>query len=652
MARVVAALIFVFLAVFPASRAGASDAAAERPAPVVRPEVDLSNEAAVRVLLRRGGYPGAQVGLLEQIEARRRVEFLPEVVGLLGDPVPEVREAAARALTSFGWECVSAPLIKILSSKDSPRLAVESAAGIVGVMGRPEAVEPLLTLLDDAALAPAATKALGAITFQDFTDAFSWRRWWDANKSRPRIEWAITRIVELRQRIEELGEKLVTDRKQAAELNDKLGEAAVRFLDLRADRADPAPLVAALDVPLLKLRRYAASELGKMKAAVAAGRLAEIATGNDAPSLRAECATALGLIAAPESAAPLRALLGDAGESVAAAAATALGRMKADGETAALLTALRSASPALRAASAEALGHVGGAAAVTPLCEMLAGDKDSSVRERAARALGEIGDARAREVVEKALADDSAAVRVYAVEALGLMGAGQSAPLIGAVLERDPVPGVREAAALALGKLGGKDAAALLTRAVGSSDAKLAALAWSALQSTCRRDEAACASSADGLAAAGNLDRAAALREILEGLAVERKDDKALIAVRLRLADDYIALKRWPKAQSALEALTRALPDDAALAAKYARVLTELKRHADALKVYQALAARPGGGAFWPERLALLDALLADKRADDVVKAVDADLAAAPAPPEDVKAKLADLRRRAAELPR
>ena len=95
-----------------------------------------------------------------------------------------------------------------------------------------------------------------------------------------------------------------------------------------------------------------------------------------------------------------------------------------------------------------------------------------------------------------------------------------------------------------------------------------------------------------------------------------------------------------------MEELTRALPDDVALAGKNARVLTELRRFSEALRAWQAFAARPGGSPCWAERLGVLEAMLAEKKADEARKAVDDLLKGGEALPADVKKRLEDIRRR------
>ena len=600
----------------------------------------------VRAILKRDGFVGAKVGLLKRIGAEHLDEFLPEVLSLVRDANPEVREAAAGAAGAFDWAKVGGPLTGILADKAEKDEVRSSVARTLGVMGRPAAVEPLLALVDDPALGTAAMAALGQITFQELPDAASWRRWWDENRSRTRIDWAQARMKELERRIADGEKAREANRKLAAQAEDKLGESAVKFLDARADRNDPAPLIAALDVNSLRVRRYAAAELGKLKARPAAAKLAELAgAAQDAP-LRADCASALGEIAAPESVPALAAALADPSDVVASAAALALGKMKAEGATNRLLVGLLHPSAPVRAASAEALGKIGAPAAVSPLAAMVRDDKDASVRERAARSLGEIGDGRAREALEKALDDESPAVRVYAAGALGQIGGDGVAARLGATLDKDANPSVREAAAVSLGRLGGKDAVAPLVRAIDLKDDKLAPLAWTSLLDVCRRDGVLASAAGDDFARAARCDRAVAIYEVLEKTLAEKKDEAGLIAARAKLADACMTLKEWAKAAAALENLARALPADVGVAEKYAKALAGMGRALDALGVYQALGAHPDAKPYWDERLVLLDALAGEKKNEEALKAADAILGGDPKPSGDVVKRIEDLKKK------
>ena len=114
------------------------------------------------------------------------------------------------------------------------------------------------------------------------------------------------------------------------------------------------------------------------------------------------------------------------------------------------------------AAAAEALVKIG-EPAVEPLINALK-DEDSSVRRKAAEALGEIGDERAVEPLINALKDEDSFVRWEAAEALVKIGEPAVEPLIHALKDEDS--DVRAAAAMALGKIGDERAIEPLTEAL------------------------------------------------------------------------------------------------------------------------------------------------------------------------------------------
>lgn len=194
--------------------------------------------------------------------------------------------------------------------------------------------------------------------------------------------------------------------------------------------------------------------------------------------------------------------------------------------------------------------------------------------------------------------------------------------------------------------MGTDDSLAVLIRTLKSDREKLAQLASSSILSICRRDETLFEPTAEKLVKAGEAARAAALYELLATKLAEKKEDKKLIAVRVKLADVYIALKQWLKAGTLLEELTKTMPDDVELAGKRARVLTELKKHSEAFRIYQKLAEAEQDGSYWPERLALLDAMLADKKAAEVSTLLELVLKDKEKLPEDVRTRLEGFKQR------
>ena len=112
-----------------------------------------------------------------------------------------------------------------------------------------------------------------------------------------------------------------------------------------------------------------------------------------------------------------------------------LGRTKSEAAVAGLIAALSDEASSVRQRAAEALGKIGGAAAVAGLIAALS-DENWSVRQRAAEALGQIGDAVAVAGLLSALSDEDWSVRRRAAEALGQIG-GAAAVAVSALSDED-----------------------------------------------------------------------------------------------------------------------------------------------------------------------------------------------------------------------
>lgn len=132
--------------------------------------------------------------------------------------------------------------------------------------------------------------------------------------------------------------------------------------------------------------------------------------------VRMHAAKGLGIAGDPRAIAHLVSRLTDEVKAVRADATDALvriGRPALDG----LLAALCHDAWILRLHACEALGKIGAEEAVEPLCRAMLKDRDTAVRQDAAKALGGIGSPLALEALTAALTDLD--VRPFAVEALG-----------------------------------------------------------------------------------------------------------------------------------------------------------------------------------------------------------------------------------------
>ncbi|HOO53558.1 MAG TPA: HEAT repeat domain-containing protein [Methanothrix sp.] len=123
------------------------------------------------------------------------------------------------------------------------------------------------------------------------------------------------------------------------------------------------------------------------------------------------------------------------------------------GKVEGLILDLKDENSSVRENAAVALGEIGDPRAVNPLIETLE-DEDWGVRYWAAQALGEIGDTRAVNPLIEAL-KDYGMIRINAAEALGEIGDPRAVdPLIETLEDEDSADLVRESAAYALGEIG------------------------------------------------------------------------------------------------------------------------------------------------------------------------------------------------------
>lgn len=166
--------------------------------------------------------------------------------------------------------------------------------------------------------------------------------------------------------------------------------------------------------------------------------------------------------------------LNDPYYGVRIAAAEALGELKDKSTVDALIQVCADAREDVRIATAHALGSIGDRRAIRPLIGLF-GDNYHGVRVAAADAVAVFG-RNALEPLEEALDEPVPAIRVTAVRAMGLIGAGESVPTLIKHLG-DPAPEVRWSVARALAGFGPLAVEPLfLVLRKGKKDMRLAAI--------------------------------------------------------------------------------------------------------------------------------------------------------------------------------
>ena len=131
-----------------------------------------------------------------------------------------------------------------------------------------------------------------------------------------------------------------------------------------------------------------------------------------------------------------------------------------------LIEALKDPHYGVRIAAAEGLGEIGDGAAVEALV-LLSGDVREDVRIAAARALGSIGDRRSIQPLIRLFGDRYHGVRVAAADAVAVFGRDALRALEEAL--DDPVPAVRVTAAKTIGLIGAGESVPVLIEHLGDA---------------------------------------------------------------------------------------------------------------------------------------------------------------------------------------
>jgi len=193
------------------------------------------------------------------------------------------------------------------------------------------------------------------------------------------------------------------------------------------------PLLKVLRNAQGRVRSSAALALSWLKGALAKGYALKFAE----PSVRDEVKLVVHGITQSELSTPLLPMLKDEAPSVRADVAGALGCEGDHGAVEPLIAALQDPYREVRTAAAWALGGIGDARAVGPLTAALE-DKEENVRSAAASAFGMIGDPRAVRPLIDALGDEASGVRCSAVSALGHLKDSRAVePLIDMLDDKD-----------------------------------------------------------------------------------------------------------------------------------------------------------------------------------------------------------------------
>lgn len=402
----------------------------------------------------------------------------------------QVRAAAVMTLARLG-DPNAVPLI-IASLKDRDARVRSEAARTLGVFGTASATDALIDALhdqsadvrveatfslgmmkDSRALAPLTSLLTDLDPRVSLAAAESLARLKDPRGTRVLIDslsstdWRVrSRATQVLSRVAREGSLEQAVGPLAAALADK--DPVVRYYAAEAltgigARAVPA-LLEGLRAHRESDRDRAARVLWRIGAPAVDPLLIVLQDKGSTPETRAASARTLGMIGDRRAIKGLAVVLKDERYFVRQQAAIALGQM-GDAAVSLLLEMANSPAPTTREAAIEALGITNTSRAVDRVIEALS-DSNPNIRSAAVRALGESSSKGAVPQLLALLRDESSALRVQAAASLARLGPIAITGLITAL--RDGKASVRQLAASALGDIGSKDAVAPLIDLVSS----------------------------------------------------------------------------------------------------------------------------------------------------------------------------------------
>jgi HEAT repeat protein len=534
----------------------------------------------------------------------------------LDDPDEAVRASATTALQTINTPAAIRHLVE--AAGDAKRNAdvrariIQILAGLRTI----DAIPPLIGLLSDPnePVAKAARTALERLTLRNFATVQEWEAWWKENSKLTREEMLEVLVA------------LTADRvKWLAQQNERL---LLQMLAERKDRADPAPLVAALtESDSVKVKLFAVKELTALKGKAAVDALVK-ALKDGEPSVRAAAADGLGGFGDTAAVAALTQSIFDNSPAVRTASAKALGALKSRDATPALCNRLTDAVPEVAVAAATALAELADPASVEELIKaVVKPNAPTALVAAAAGALGKVRDPRAAGTFIALLSNKEENIRWSAVDGLGGVGGRAAVQPLSAVALKDPNPQIREAAVAALAKIGDVSALNTLVDALSDDQKRIADLALLSLLKLSETDAKLPAQAIDKLLAAKRYAQAeAVVAGAVEQLSRGPDGAERATALRLHMAAGLMAVREYARAKAILDDLVKKSPREADYVRRLGQCLTELRDY-DALLALMTQARRsiPDQSATWWQETAKTVELMSGAGAGArVIAAVDA----------------------------
>lgn len=484
-------------------------------------------------------------------------ELVPALFAMLRDKEPTVRAAASGALGIYRSTAVLQGLADLARDTQADEPARTAAVQALSRFLDKAAVDALIGLLDDrepnvrTAAAEALTRLTGIRAFG--ADGTRWREWWLANKDKSRQQWLddlLESLVRQNATVEEQRTRLAS--RLATAMNELYAAtpAADRPARLLAYLRDPVADVRLVGLQLTSQRQASAEPVAPETA-----RLLETLLVDQDPRVRAESARLTAALKGPAAMPVLvQCLQSETADIVREAIVAGIGTLGDPSTVDLLLAALAKEPNGAAVAAANAISRLADRTPLTPeqaqavasvAIERYGRSQPSQARLREAllAAMAAAGRPESAEVVRSALRQEPATVRVAAIRGLQRLNDTDSVPLLAAMIgsgaQADADRGVRQAAVMALATLGGLDQLQAVLRCTDSQvegDQGVRTAAWEAtinLLTNASVEQV-------GSVAAGLADRSDAglfhvrvLRLQLDKLA---DDPRAQIDVRVRLA--------------------------------------------------------------------------------------------------------------------
>jgi len=461
---------------------------------------------ALRGFLADESNRPAQVAVAEAIASQGGDDgFVEPLMAMLTGDEPAVRSPAARALLTYKNHDVTG---RLMAMTLDAAVAGEIRLVLIDTLGSmldKEVVDTLVQLMDDpdSGIRKASAEALTNLTnIRAFGhDPVQWKAWWARNKDKDRSQW----MSDLADSLARAKLELEAENQQLA---GRLDQALLDYYKALPQADRPAVVTKLLKDKLPAVRLSAIGLAGKtlLENSIAdeaqrtelAGLVLSLLGDDDARVREASALLTASMDDDRTAAALLARLDAEDAPQVLQAVLRALGQRREPAALDAALSAVTSDNDALATAAAWATGRIAdrypldddcaGRAVVALLQRYRQAEATGNgvdLREALLTTMGVVGEADLAGTVHHALQDDSAAVRLAAVHAIvKLDPTGAADPL--AALVDDSDRGVRRAAIIALGSLGGSDQLQAVLRRTKEDvepDADVRQQAWEAAMS-------------------------------------------------------------------------------------------------------------------------------------------------------------------------